>query len=260
MFPLFITNQSGPNKNIFNNGASVTTTLSPPIILNPNKKYQMRLLQAAIVYCQENISAALNNNTLSYSVDGVTYNMTFADGLYSLQDINNQLSLFTNTNNEDPNMIQFYGNDTNSTVYVYVDTPLVIFASESNSIMSILGFSKTDITLGTGQYANSETRANLNSLQTILVSCDVVTDSYFNSQNSNILASIIPNVSPAGTIIFMPFHPIRCRLFPNQISQITFNLLNQEGVALNMNPTGTNPELWSVTCMIEESDETEKKL
>ena len=58
----------------------------------------------------------------------------------------------------------------------------------------------------------------------------------------------------------MPFHPMGFRLFPNQISQITFNLLDQQGVTLNMNPTGTNPELWSVTCMIEESDETEKKL
>ena len=64
MISLFISNSPSTNKVISNNGSSVTTSLTPPILLNPNKKYEMRLLSASIVYCEPNISSTLNNNKL----------------------------------------------------------------------------------------------------------------------------------------------------------------------------------------------------
>ena len=59
MISLFISNSPTTNKVISNNasrvttyGSSVSTSLTPPILLNLNKKYEMRLLSASIVYKQ----------------------------------------------------------------------------------------------------------------------------------------------------------------------------------------------------------------
>ena len=252
MISLFISNSPSPNKVISNNGSSVTTSLTPPILLNPNKKYEMRLLSASIVYCEPNISSTLNNNKLDYNVDGTNFSITFPNGLYSLNDINTQISLFTLENNSDASMISFIANEANSTIYLYSDTPITIYASHANSIMQILGFAATDITLDSSGYVNRGNQAHLNTLQTILVTCDVVTGSYFNSQVSNIVAAITPNSSPYSTLTWLPVHPTHLRIYPSQINQITFNLLNQNGVALNMNPNNTSPELWNVVISIDE--------
>ena len=260
MISLFISNSPSTNKVISNNGSSVTTSLTPPILLNPNKKYEMRLLSASIVYCEPNISSTLNNNKLDYNVDGTNFSITFPSGLYSLNDINTQISLFTLENNSDASMISFIANEANSTIYLYADTPLTVYASHANSIMQILGFSTSDITLSASGYVNGENQANLNTLQTILVTCDVVTDSYFNSQVSNIIAAITPNVSPYSTILYTPVHPTRVKIYTSQINQITFTLTDQSGAMLIMNPKNNTAELWNVVVSIEPSEDVEKTL
>ena len=129
-------------------------------------KYEMRLLSASIVYCEPNISSTLKNNKLDYNVDGTNFSITFPNGLYSLKDINTQISLFTLENNSDASMISYISNEANSTIYLYSDTPNTIYASHANSIIQILGFAATDITLASSGYVNGGNQANLNTLQT----------------------------------------------------------------------------------------------
>ena len=164
---LLVTNTPDVNKTINSIGSSVTMTLSSPLIFDSNKKYQLRLIQANIVYCTPNIGSAFNNNKLEYNVDGVNYTITFPNGLYAISEINNTVSLFTLENNQDASLISFIANEANSTIYLYADTPIIIYASHANSIMQILGFAATDITLSSSGYVNGENQAMLNTLQNI---------------------------------------------------------------------------------------------
>ena len=62
MYSLYINNNANSSNKIVNStGSSVTCYFNPPIQLNPDKKYEMRLLQANLVYCQPNITSANNN-------------------------------------------------------------------------------------------------------------------------------------------------------------------------------------------------------
>ena len=108
--------------------------------------------------------------------------MTFPDGLYSysVQDINNQLSLFTWGNHEDANMVQFNGNDINSTVFVYVHTTLTIYASQRNSVMSVQSqdFLTRVFLWEQISMQNQNPVLNIISLQAILVGTEICTNGY----------------------------------------------------------------------------------
>ena len=92
MYSLFINNSTSttPNKIVNKTGNEVSITLNNPIFLDNTKQYQLRCLQASIVYCQPNITTS--NNLFKYSYDGVNYTYNFPIGLYTLDMINKSLA------------------------------------------------------------------------------------------------------------------------------------------------------------------------
>ena len=84
MISLYITNKAGSGKSVSTLGNSVTINLNQPILLDEKKKYNMRLLQANIVYCSPNVYTNVNN-VLSYSYNNVAKTITFDQGLYSMK-------------------------------------------------------------------------------------------------------------------------------------------------------------------------------
>ena len=72
MQSLYFSNSGVSNTSVSALGSSVTVYFNPPIKLDTKKKYQIRCLSAAIVYCTPNISATKRNNILSYSKGGTT--------------------------------------------------------------------------------------------------------------------------------------------------------------------------------------------
>lgn len=84
MLSLFINNNQASQKSINSTGNQIIVTLNPPILLDENKEYQMRLLNASIMYCMPNVTS--KNNTLShmfnYNVTQTQRTLTFDDGLY----------------------------------------------------------------------------------------------------------------------------------------------------------------------------------
>ena len=120
--------------------------------------------------------------------------------------------------------------------------------------MDVLGFSKHQIGgLITPSYVKSQNQAQLNSLQNILVKCDITTGSYSNSQLSNIICAVTPNVSPYSTIIYTPVHPVRCPINIRRIENITITLTDQNGndIDIGSDNGAQSPELWSVYLTIE---------
>ena len=119
--------------------------------------------------------------------------------------------------------------------------------------MDILGFSKHQRGgLITPSYVKSQNQAQLNSLQNILVKCDITTGSYSNSQLSNIICAVTPNVSPYSTIIYTPVHPVRCPINIRRIENITITLTDHgDNIDIGSDNGAQSPELWSVYLTIE---------
>ena len=67
------------------------------------------------LYCFSNIFTGINNN-LYYSFNGTSYVLTFPAGLYSLDNINETISIQTLLNNDNANLINIQGNNATSSV------------------------------------------------------------------------------------------------------------------------------------------------
>ena len=264
MISVFVNNNPSQHKVISPKGNQVTVNFNPKINLESKKKYQLRCLNANIVYCMPNVISGVNNK-LYYSIGGETNLanakvITFDAGLYGLRDINKTISYFTAdaSNGNNSKLIQFYADSATSKIYVTFDQASIsIFLSPSDSIMKMLGF---DVSQGNpllngliGNYAvkaslKSKNQAQLNSLQNILVKCDIVSGSYQNSQLSNIIACVTPDVASYSTIIFSPYHPLRSPVNVDSIESMTITLVDQDGKEIDLGTdNGTlPPELWSV--------------
>ena len=176
MLSIFINNNPSSNKIISSLGNQVTINLNPGIALDDNKKYQLRLLNMNCVYSMPNIT--IKNNTLKYIYGGNTHSIVFDTSLYSLNDINIQISLYTSIGNNggDASLIQFIADEATSKIYAsFSQANIILDNTITNSIMDILGFSKHQIGgLITPSYVKSQNQPQLNSLQNILVKLNVI--------------------------------------------------------------------------------------
>src|SRR5688572_9147614 len=100
MIPLFITTSSI-------NPSDFTVHYTPAIDVDPNAEYEIGLIKLFIWNNHENISTAKNNNTLRYSSDsGATWKtIVFADGTYSLPELNDAINDFLDLNGDTSNSI-----------------------------------------------------------------------------------------------------------------------------------------------------------
>ena len=259
MISLFINNTMQSSKIVSPLGNQVTVNFSSPIILDDKKKYELRLLNANVVYCMPNVTSA--NNELWYTINGSTRCVTFDDGLYSLDDINSTLSFFTyqTLNGNESGMILFEPDQATSKLYIsFSRVGITVDCTASHNILGMLGFpaSMGVLSSSASLYYRSTNQAQLNSLQNILIKCDITGGSYVNGDQSNVIASVTPNVDSYSTISFFPIHPTRCAIFVKRIDRITLTLTDQNGVDVDMGTSqGTlEPELWSVLLTITEHE------
>ena len=81
---MYINNIIGMNKTISNLGSQITVNFSPPILLDPSKKYQMALNNGSIVYCHPNVT----NRYLRFTYKNLTYNLQIENGIYDIKALN----------------------------------------------------------------------------------------------------------------------------------------------------------------------------
>ena len=252
---LYINNKPGRNKVITKNGSCVTLYLDPILNLDQKKQYYLRLLSGSIVYCQPNIIAGKNNKfvfcTNSNDLGSAEYYICYLDtGIYSLSDLNDKVNLLT-MNEVGQSLFYFSANESTSKVNVFFSQPnTAINVSDSDGIMKLLGFNVTlnnhgliggFTTITDTSYVESNNKAQLNSIQNILVKTDIVDNcSYLNDHEEPIIGSIQPNTGPFGTIFYTPEFPQKCILGKNNIDKLTIELTDQDGVALDMTGSVTN--------------------
>ena len=244
MYSLYINNTPDTNKIVNINGNSVTMYLSTPIILDKSKDWQLRVLQANIVFCEANITTL--NNQFTYKYNNITYTKTIPTGLYGIDEINNTIARMTTGQNGDQ-LFDFVANPSTSTIIIYYLTPQTfIDCATPNNIMSILGFNASTGLIGgfagnTGSIESADEQAHLNTLQQILVKCNITNGSYLNSRQTNIICGIPINVAPYSQLQKEFIHPVRNPIYVNRIDNIQITLLNQDGVDLDFTNGGKFP-------------------
>ena len=113
MLSLYIDNNEGSYKKVNPSGNEVNIALQPPIILKKDKKYQLRVLSANIVYCQPTITSA--DNKFIYKFNNVWYTKTIPTGVYGLTQINDTIARI-NTAQHGHQLFAFVANEATSTI------------------------------------------------------------------------------------------------------------------------------------------------
>ena len=190
MLSLYINNTPAINKTINDKGNRITLNLSESIDLS-KEKYKLKLLQASIVYCMPNVTS--KNNLFKYSYNGTNYTYTLPVGLYSLDSLNKTIAIQTLKQVGNEYVFYFQADEATSQIQVYFTAvSCSIDCSGNTNIMSnLLGF-ENDISVGDftvaddTSYATGSFKAQLNSLQNILIRSSITQScSYLNNNSDN---------------------------------------------------------------------------
>ena len=102
---------------------------------------------------------------------------------------------------------------------------------KDKSINSLLGF---DSNLNTSGFHESENRVNILTINSILVTIDIISGSYVNGSTQSAIYSFFPDVSPGYKIIKNPHNLLYLPITSDTIHSISIWLTDQNGNELNL--------------------------
>lgn len=220
------------------NTANFITTLSPPIRLNHNNKYEAALQSISLYNAIPNIDET--NNKFSYSSDGGnTWKLiTIPMGSYQLETINSVIQYQMTVNNDfddvngeyyitiSPNMSEL-----KSLIEIKHELYQIDFTIE-NSIRSILGFTSKILTHNTHI---SDNLVDIMSVNSVLVNVDIISGCYVNGNQSPTIYSFSPHIVSPG--YFINLTPTPLTYYPvneTNINSVTVFLTDQDGNRINV--------------------------
>ncbi len=182
-----------------------TTQLSNPINLI-GKKYEVALIRLETFNSFPNVIENVNN-IFRYSPDnGDTWkDIKFDTGSYEIDDMNNEIARqMTNNGHYDTINTESYIN-----ILIFASRVIVIIKNDTyrvdfniqNSIGKMLGFSPMILNAG---YHKSPNFVDVIPITSVFVHVDIVSGSFLNGSNSQIIYTFAPAVRPGAKIIETP--------------------------------------------------------
>lgn len=235
-------------------GSSFSVQFDEPILI-PNEAANVSLSceETAIWNTSPNISINKGNNKFYVQRElGDLTEMTIDDGLYSIDDLNQKLSVLLEQHGFADNLIELVGEEsTGHVLMTFNDTNVVMDFSQANTPRLILGFNAEPYPNGvTSPFIfRSESIAKVNVTNSIYVHCDLVRKGLMiNGVYSSIINRIVIDVEPGVQIIHSPTTP--CRSMANGLigdgrSTARFWLTEDNGTLFN-----TNGEYWSLRLVV----------
>ena len=164
------------------------------------------MINLSIYYTWKNIKSEYNNN--KFKISAPTWNDTFdlPDGSYSISDIQDYFEFIIKkheTLTENP-PVQIYPNKIKNRIVFKIKTgyKLELLTPET---MKLLGSTKKDV----DSDKNSENVPKLESVEVVLVHCNLVNNSY--QQASKVLFTFVPNKQFGQLITISPHSLIRLK-------------------------------------------------
>ena len=254
-----------------NNGSQATFFLNPQLILNPKVPMYLSLLESNCMYNEPNIIAGVNNKLYFKGIDllgnAQDFVYEFETGLYTIdmltEDFQEELVILCGSSNQ--YQFEFGTNTYNDTTYVTFRSVYCtgtvnwsIDCTKPNNVMTTLGFPASQGILTVSQFNQSiDSTSNsqlLNNLKSYIITCNLVSNSYYNSNTTNVIANFTPkNTTPSTSYRYEPRHLSRARLNRNNIvDKVVISFYNQ-----NMKPcdftggvTGATPYPFNVRLRI----------
>lgn len=219
--------------------SSFTTRLPKPLKLNPNRNYEIGLQYFSTSNSLTNITE--KNNKFIYSTDsGKTWNtITLESGAYEIHQLSSEIKRQMALKNH-------YDNSKTPAVY-YIEFGIIVSTFKSfinitkseyqvdftkpNTIGTMLGFNNKILQPG---YNISDNTVQITTTSSILIHCDLVSGSYINGHEDNIIYSFPAYTVPVGAKLnIIPPNMFYLPLNRKIISSITFKITDEDGNPLD---------------------------
>lgn len=233
---------------------------SSPINVN-NGIHELALIKANLWYSFYNVSTQYNNNTFQYTNNlAQVRTVTIPNGNYTIIQLNNYLH-YVMKNNGDYTVVS--GVDTFDIEIEPNYSTLRTIITLTNGYIINLSTSKFNELLGwnSGVYSHNgsldgQNVANINnSINTLQIHCDIISQSYKNSVMGDVLYTFVPNKPPGSNLEIVPeteliYLPIR---IPDYITKIRMYITDQNNRIIDFNGEPTTyllhlrkrPEIYS---------------
>ena len=214
-----------------------TTSYSPAINLDINKRYEAALISLDMYNSIPNIEIG-KNDLFIYSTDnGITWKtISIGTGSFEIEQLNNEIQrqMIINGDYDNENnlfYINILPNVSKLTSIVNITNPSYqIDFRPTNTIGPLLGFSSSILLHG---YNESQNIVDIMSVNSILVNIDIINGSYVNKNQSSAIYSFFPNVPPGYKFIGRPNQLVYYPINRYCIENIRIWLTDQDGKLLN---------------------------
>lgn len=247
-------NPTTGGSNLREKGSVFDVVLDRPMII-PRKADNISLVvkNASIWWTVPNIGPDLGNNVFIYTKNNIEYRLELGEGLYSLTDLDETISLELQAQSEGAitaDEIRFEPVTAENKVAIILteDGASVDFTQE-NSLRFILGFEAEVLTktnAGADEVFIGENVAAFNTISYFLIACPTLLSRglNFNSSYRGIMARVPIDVSPGSLINYDPRQSYAIsanELAGGDFTRLTFQLLDN-----SFNMVNTLGEYWSV--------------
>jgi len=210
----------------------------PVMHLNTEMHHELAVDRVSMTYSWHNINAEYGNKTIKYSKDGGTSwkTINFVDGMYSYDDISDYINNVITDNDDQPSNnrvgVKIYFVLTSYRVVVQLGNQWQLDIRNS-TFGDLIGFDSKILT--TTSYSTKLPNIT-NSVDSIHVNCDIVTDSITDGRYSNTLA-VIPtdNLTRSYPFTFEPKRALFSPVSKTMISEMRIRLTDSIGRLIDLN-------------------------
>lgn len=204
-------------------GSQLSCDIFPPIDLS-NHKYEIGLIDLMTYNTIPNIEKDVND-LFHYGEDFIR----IPEGSYEIENI---ISVLKDSIKEIHKQVALNIKGNNNTLKTRIYCSLPIRFDKAGSIGPLLGFEKKR--LAPNMWHTSQRTANINKVDTIRVTCNIVRGSYNNGIEGHILHEFYPLVEPGYKIVEKPTTVIYLPLnITGLLHNISVRLEDQEGQLIN---------------------------
>jgi len=228
-------------------------TTIPKVNLNSNLDYEIALIRFDAYNTIYNITDV--NNKFRYNNGSAWKIITISPGAYEIDGINTeirrQMKMNNDFDNSDPVNPKYYFNlypnlSTLKSIIDLTNKYKVDFSdvTNPNNIRNVLGYNEGTIT---GLYNQSQNIIMIQSFNSIFINCDLCTNSYLNSDNTEALRAFSTNIVPVGfKFIIEPPKPIFLPVPKHKMSFTDFHIwiTDENGAFINFNGENISITLW----------------
>ena len=220
---------------ISGNSTDITTNFSPPLMLYPEKSYEIALVNMETYYSFPNVDES--NNIFRYFNGKTNKTITLPIGSYELSQVNTEIQRqmanngdYDSTNNKHYITIGSNFATLKSTINITHQDYKIDFTG-ANTIRYLLGFDSKQLKSG---YYESDNMVNIMNINSIFVNMDCIRESYVCGSSSSVIYSFFPAVGPGYKIIQSPNNLIYLPLNKNALYSIKTWITDQNSNLLNL--------------------------